>query len=166
MVAVVNGMRSTVGLIRFTVIHAALICYRISSSFTQPTIMTLDAAQPEAGPSRYTPGPTPYYDTSQYLHWRYTPEQLSSIRAELNAKSVEVVSRNSILEEVSSLLGRVMLSFQGGSERARQRDQTPSAGHILIRRRRTAPPQILHFASIDHMSQRVWSHRDHRSDRD
>jgi hypothetical protein len=48
----------------------------------------------------FNPGPTPYHETSQYLHWRYTQGQLAEIRAELNAKSVEVVTRNSKLEEV------------------------------------------------------------------
>ena len=47
-----------------------------------------------------TPGPSPYHESSQFLHWRYAPEQLSTVRAELNAKSVEVVARNSELEKV------------------------------------------------------------------
>jgi cyclin H len=61
----------------------------------------------EAGPSSFAPGPTPYHETSQYRNWRYSPTQLSAIRAELNAKSVEVFTRNSELEKVPPrLLGR------------------------------------------------------------
>ena len=50
------------------------------------------------------PGPSPYHESSQFLHWRYAPEQLSTVRAELNAKSVEVVARNSELEKVPLIL--------------------------------------------------------------
>lgn len=44
---------------------------------------------------------TLYQETSQYLHWRYTSTELASIRSELNAKSVELVTRNSKLEEAA-----------------------------------------------------------------
>lgn len=63
--------------------------------------MTIDAASmPEAGPSTLTPGPTPYHETSQFRHWRYSVSQLDAMRAELNSKSVDVFKRNSELEKV------------------------------------------------------------------
>lgn len=58
----------------------------------------------EAGPSTLTPGPTPYHETSQFRHWRYSSSQLDAIRAELNTRSVEVFKRNSELEKVRHLL--------------------------------------------------------------
>lgn len=64
--------------------------------------MAIDPDAPaEAGPSTLTPGPTPYHETSQFRHWRYSPSQLDALRAELNAKSVEVFKRNAELEEVN-----------------------------------------------------------------
>lgn len=70
------------------------------STYHHDTNMSMDDS-PEAGPSSFAPGPTPYHETSQYRNWRYSPTQLSAIRAELNAKSVEVFTRNSELEKVS-----------------------------------------------------------------
>lgn len=58
---------------------------------------------PEAGASTLTPGPTPYHETSQFRHWRYSPSQLETLRAELNAQSVEVFKRNAELEKVRQL---------------------------------------------------------------
>jgi len=68
---------------------------------TEAAKMALESSNnSEAGPSTFAPGPTPYHETSQYRNWRYSPGQLSTIRAELNAKSVEVFTRNGALEKV------------------------------------------------------------------
>ena len=79
-----------------------LIPLSISSCFDRPT-MDLHAAgaQPQAGPSILTPASSPYQESSQFLHWRYTSSNLHALRDALNAKSVEVVGRNSALEKVS-----------------------------------------------------------------
>ena len=66
---------------------------------------TDDDAQPQAGPSTLTPAPSPYHDSSQFLHWRFTPSNLHALRDALNVKSVEVVGRNSALEKVSLFSG-------------------------------------------------------------
>ncbi|KAK6909068.1 hypothetical protein I203_103079 [Kwoniella mangroviensis CBS 8507] len=62
-------------------------------------------AQPEAGPSTsgLTPGPSPYHESSQFRHWRYSPSSLLSIREELNGKSVEIVARNTELEKEAQI---------------------------------------------------------------
>ncbi|WWD19781.1 hypothetical protein CI109_104245 [Kwoniella shandongensis] len=57
-------------------------------------------SQPEAGPSTsLVPGPSPFHETSQFRHWRYSPSSLAEIREELNKRSVEVVARNTELEK-------------------------------------------------------------------
>ncbi|KAK8853355.1 hypothetical protein IAR55_004059 [Kwoniella newhampshirensis] len=63
--------------------------------------MTLPS-QPEAGPSTSStlvPAPSPYHETSQFRHWRYSPSSLAQIREQLNQRSVEVVTRNTELEK-------------------------------------------------------------------
>ncbi|WVW86328.1 hypothetical protein I302_108370 [Kwoniella bestiolae CBS 10118] len=71
--------------------------------------MTLSAdAQPEAGPSssstsQLTPGPSPYHESSQFRHWRYSPSSLQAIREELNGKSVEIVAKNTELEKEAQI---------------------------------------------------------------
>jgi cyclin H len=59
----------------------------------------------EAGPStttasRLTAGASPYHESSQFKHWRFSRRQLAEMRAELNVKSAEVVARNQELEKV------------------------------------------------------------------
>ena len=59
----------------------------------------------EAGPSsssapRLTAGASPYHESSQFKHWRFSRRQLAEMRAELNGKSTEVVARNQQLEKV------------------------------------------------------------------
>ena len=80
---------STFGFVNHSYIHPSL----------PPPMSINDNSQ--AGPSSLAPGATPYHETSQYRNWRYSPTQLSSIRAELNARSVEVFTRNSELEKAS-----------------------------------------------------------------
>jgi len=97
------------------------------------------ADSPQAGPSCLAPGPTPYHETSQYRNWRYSPTQLSAIRAELNAKSVEVFTRNSELEKVYPSLCpkeiRTKSDIIGGAERDGPRFSTsPSYDLPLCRR--------------------------------
>ncbi|WWC91870.1 uncharacterized protein L201_006817 [Kwoniella dendrophila CBS 6074] len=68
--------------------------------------MTLaNDSQPEAGPSsaKLVPGPTPYHESSQFRHWRYSPSSLQNIREELNAKSVEIVAKNTELEKEAQI---------------------------------------------------------------
>ncbi|CAD6572341.1 MAG: hypothetical protein TREMPRED_000504, partial [Tremellales sp. Tagirdzhanova-0007] len=69
--------------------------------------MTIEPTdQAEAGPSgssNLTAGSTPYHESSQFLHWRYSPSQLQSIRSELNLKSVEIVGRNRVLEKEAQI---------------------------------------------------------------
>jgi cyclin H len=62
----------------------------------------------EAGPStssssasRLTAGASPYHESSQFKHWRFSRRQLAELRAELNGKSAEVVTRNQALEKVA-----------------------------------------------------------------
>ncbi|WWC64757.1 uncharacterized protein I303_107368 [Kwoniella dejecticola CBS 10117] len=67
-----------------------------------------DNVQPEAGPSTstssgLTPGPSPYHESSQFRHWRYSPASIKSIREDLNAKSVEIVARNTELEKEAQI---------------------------------------------------------------
>ena len=73
-------------------------------SYRDHLTMTIEPTdQAEAGPSgssNLTAGSTPYHESSQFLHWRYSPSQLQSIRSELNLKSVEIVGRNRVLEKV------------------------------------------------------------------
>ncbi|WVQ84563.1 hypothetical protein IAT38_006717 [Cryptococcus sp. DSM 104549] len=59
----------------------------------------------EAGPSRsgLVPGPSPYHESSQFIHWRYSPSKLSSMRSNLNSKSVEVARRNTELEKEAQI---------------------------------------------------------------
>jgi hypothetical protein len=72
-----------------------------------PATMALESSNnSEAGPSTFAPGPTPYHETSQYRNWRYSPGQLTTIRAELNTRSVEVFTRNGALEKVYPHLKR------------------------------------------------------------
>lgn len=78
----------------------------------------------QAGPSNLAPGPTPYHETSQYRNWRYSPTQLSAIRAELNAKSVEVFTRNSELEKVHSSLCQDLLRTKADTLGSTERDGT------------------------------------------
>jgi cyclin H len=63
-----------------------------------------DSSQPVASSSKTTlvPGPTTFHESSQFRHWRYSQSQLRDLRLALNAKSVEVVTRNSELEKVCS----------------------------------------------------------------
>lgn len=57
----------------------------------------------EAGPSTSGSrgGASAYHESSQFRSWRYSPEQLDSVREELNKKSMEVVKKNQELERVS-----------------------------------------------------------------
>ncbi|WRT70076.1 uncharacterized protein IL334_007070 [Kwoniella shivajii] len=70
--------------------------------------LTIDT-QPEAGPSSSSspsslaPGPSPYHESSQFRHWRYSPSSLKTIREELNAKSVEVVAKNTEMEKEAQI---------------------------------------------------------------
>lgn len=65
--------------------------------------MTTTTASAEAGPSRPpTPlgtGATPYHDSSQLRHWRYSPTHLRQLRQTLNEKAHEVTVRNTELEK-------------------------------------------------------------------
>ena len=78
------------------------------------TTATDTANNAEAGPSntsaaRLTAGASPYHESSQFRHWRYSRKQLAELRAELNGKSHEVVAKNQELEKVRpcmDLLGR------------------------------------------------------------
>ena len=46
--------------------------------------------------------PTPIYESStQFLHWRYSPEQLASVRAALNATAVTAIRLTLEAEKVS-----------------------------------------------------------------
>ncbi|WVQ94860.1 hypothetical protein IAU59_001943 [Kwoniella sp. CBS 9459] len=74
--------------------------------------MTLANGTAQAGPSKQipssssntlTPGPTSYHESSQFRHWRYSPSTLADIRQELNARSVEVVTRNTALEKEAQI---------------------------------------------------------------
>lgn len=92
----------------------------------------------EAGPSNLTPGATPYHETSQYRNWRYSPTQLSIIRAELNAKSVEVFTRNSELEKVipsCPLLQKTVIDMIGSTERDGPRFPTSPSNDVSVGRR-------------------------------
>lgn len=71
--------------------------------------MAIKTDQPEASgsvqahshaPPAPIPGDTPYHETSQFRHWRYSVEQLAQIRKALNEKSVEVVRKNTEAEKV------------------------------------------------------------------
>ncbi|WWC72167.1 uncharacterized protein I206_106127 [Kwoniella pini CBS 10737] len=68
-----------------------------------------DQVQPEAGPSTSSssatlqPSPSPYHESSQFRHWRYSPASLTLIREELNAKSVEIVAKNTELEKEAQI---------------------------------------------------------------
>ncbi|OCF44398.1 hypothetical protein I317_01658 [Kwoniella heveanensis CBS 569] len=72
--------------------------------------MTVATAS-QAGPSRQsaadssalTPGPTSYHESSQFRHWRYSPAGLADIRQELNQRSVEVVTKNTVLEKEAQI---------------------------------------------------------------
>lgn len=61
-----------------------------------------DSSEPVASSSKtiLVPGPTTFHESSQFRHWRYSQSQLRDLRLALNAKSVEVVTRNSELEKV------------------------------------------------------------------
>ncbi|WVR09558.1 hypothetical protein IAU60_006627 [Kwoniella sp. DSM 27419] len=64
--------------------------------------LTTDALA-QAGPSTTTalliPGPSPFHESSQFRHWRYSLSDLANIRQQLNAKSVDMVRRNTELEK-------------------------------------------------------------------
>jgi cyclin H len=66
--------------------------------------MTTATPSAEAGPSRpSTPlgsGATPYHDSSQFRHWRFSPTHLRQLRQTLNEKAHEVTARNTELEKV------------------------------------------------------------------
>lgn len=49
---------------------------------------------------RFTPGPSPYHESSQYIHWRYSKAGIAQLRHELNEKSMEVTKRNVEAEKV------------------------------------------------------------------
>jgi len=56
----------------------------------------------EAGPSSISlgSGPTPYHDSSQFRHWRFSDSQLRELRQALNEKAHDVTVRNTELEKV------------------------------------------------------------------
>ncbi|KAK4689232.1 cyclin H, partial [Tremellales sp. Uapishka_1] len=68
-------------------------------------ITAMETPAPEASTSKFQlqAGPTAFHETSQFRHWRYSPEQLHDIRAELNGKSVEVVARNTQAEKEAQI---------------------------------------------------------------
>lgn len=106
---------------RLSIVPSSLLCtsrsHHLSPTLyptSRVTSMTVDPDNmSEAGPSTLTPGPTPYHETSQFRHWRYSPSQLNSIRAELNTRSVEVFKRNSQLEKVRPELSRISRLLTG-----------------------------------------------------
>lgn len=79
------------------------------STLTLSTIATMaitpDPASKEESPSSTeaavpVPGPSAFHESSQFRHWRYSREQLYSLRQELNEKSREVTERNMNAERV------------------------------------------------------------------
>ena len=114
----------------------------VNHSYINPSLppsMSMDDKS-QAGPSSLAPGATPYHETSQYRNWRYSPTQLSSIRAELNAKSVEVFTRNSELEKAS--LSSCFFESQGNksdyvgsTERNGTRLSTSPSNYLSVGRR-------------------------------
>ena len=112
-----------------------------------------DSAQ--AGPSSLAPGLTPYHETSQYRNWRYSPTQLAAIRAELNAKSVEVFTRNSELEKVFLSLffdiSSTKANMLGSSERDGPRLSTPSGNYLSLGGERITTTSFLYYPNLCHM---------------
>jgi len=62
-------------------------------------------ATPAARP-QLQPGATPYHETSQFKHWRYSRAGLAKLRSELNEKSKEVTAKNMAAEKVGFVLRR------------------------------------------------------------
>jgi len=116
-----------------------------------------DSAQ--AGPSSLAPGPTPYHETSQYRNWRYSPTQLAAIRAELNAKSVEVFTRNSELEKVVSSLffdiSSTKANMLGSAERDGPRLSTSPSNDLPLGGKRITPTSFLYYSDICYLSERI-----------
>ena len=114
---------------------------------------------PQAGPSSLAPGPTPYPESSQYRNWRYSPTQLAAIRAELNAKSVEVFTRNSELEKVSSSLFHNLLGkspdMTGSAERDGPRLPTSPSNDLPLGGKRITPTSFLYYSDICYLSERI-----------
>ncbi|KAL1410893.1 hypothetical protein Q8F55_001836 [Vanrija albida] len=48
-------------------------------------------------------GESPYHESSQFRHWRYSRARLAALRAELNEKSKEVTKRNMAAEKEAQL---------------------------------------------------------------
>lgn len=51
---------------------------------------------------RFTPGESPYHESSQFKHWRYSKAGIAKLRLELNEKSREVTERNVEAEKVGN----------------------------------------------------------------
>lgn len=63
---------------------------------------------------RFTPGASPYHESSQYRHWRYSRAGIAKLRTELNEKSREVTRVNVEAEKVRCVLQGELTSGSSG----------------------------------------------------
>ncbi|WOO80987.1 Cyclin CCL1 [Vanrija pseudolonga] len=99
----------------------------VSNGASASAAPSADATPPPGGAG--AAGPSPYHESSQFRHWRYSRGRLAALRAELNEKSKEVTARNMAAEKEAQL----------------------SLGHSF-----TDPPPAATYPTVDEELNLVW----------